>query len=33
MRDRAFTLDSTGTFSDMLGQHGDDYQAKIYAIQ
>ena len=33
VRDRAFTLDSTGTFSDMLGQHGDDYQAKIYAIQ
>jgi hypothetical protein len=28
-----FALDGSGQFSDVLGQNGDDYQVKIYAIQ
>lgn len=32
-RGAVFGLDLTGTFTDVLGQHGDDYQVKIYAIQ
>ncbi len=32
-RGTKLTLDGSGSFSDVLGQHGDNYQVKIYAIK
>ncbi len=29
----AFQLDMTGSFTDVLGEHGDDYQVKVYMVQ
>jgi hypothetical protein len=33
VKGRKFALSASGQFSDVLGQNGDDYQVKIYAIK
>jgi hypothetical protein len=33
IKGRKFALSAPGQFSDVLGQNGNDYQVKVYAIK